>query len=100
MRLALALALLCATAAPSLASHLESQDEPSLYDLNCRELYFARNKFFHEKGLCFTRPTAIRVFGNIGCQYKSSDDMPMSARETKVMKVIVDVERDKRCPRY
>lgn len=82
------------------ASHLEDQEDEGLYALSCKELYYVRNKFFHEKGLCFTRPTAIRMFGNVGCKHVTSDTMPMSPRETRLMAVVVEVERDKRCPRY
>jgi hypothetical protein len=89
--------------APSVSHSRHFEDEKTergLYDYSCWQLYLARNKFFHEKGLCFTRATAIRVFGNYGCQYRDSDDMPMTAKETRIMKTIVSVERDKSCPRY
>ena len=100
MRSILIFGIVLASLSSASATHLDDQDEESLYDLNCRQLYFIRNKFFHEKGLCFTRPTAVRIFGNAGCKYESSEDMPMSPRETKLMRAFVQVERDKRCPRY
>jgi hypothetical protein len=81
------------------ANHLDDREFADIMALSCNQLYNLRNQFFHEKGLCFTRPEAVRIFGNVGCKYKSSDDLPMTARETKLMKIWVQIERDKGCPR-
>lgn len=81
------------------AGYLERYVDPSLY--TCAQLYKARNDFYNRRGLCFTRPGALELYPNnpFTCRYESSADMPMTARETKLMRAIVAYEQHLGCPR-
>jgi hypothetical protein len=76
-------------------------DRPGRLDIRdeCDRLYVARNAFFREKGLCFTRVTAVNTFGTSGCKYEHAVDVPISAREKARIDQIVARERDLGCPR-
>jgi hypothetical protein len=65
----------------------------------CARLYRARNTFYHNRGLCFTRPGAIRQFPNnpSTCRYSSSADLPISASEKRAIDRIVSREADLGC---
>lgn len=101
MKFALVALLMLASVSTVQATHrLEDSSDSSLANQACEQLYFLRNEFFHRKGLCFTRPTAVHIWGNDGCKYQNSADMPMTKRETDAVANLVAVERQKGCPRY
>jgi hypothetical protein len=68
----------------------------------CDRLYYLRNEFYNSKGLCFTRPEAIRRFPENPdtCQYSSSEDLPMSAKDHRAMEMIRDSEIRLGCLRH
>jgi hypothetical protein len=65
----------------------------------CVRLYRARNNFYHQRKLCFTRPGAIRQFPDnpSTCRYSNSEDLPISASEKRVIDRIVARERELGC---
>jgi hypothetical protein len=65
----------------------------------CVRLYRARNSFYHDRGLCFTRPGAIRQFPDNPktCRYNSSQNLPISASEKRVIDRIVARESELGC---
>jgi len=67
----------------------------------CAELYLKRNRFYHRKGLCFTRDTANMAFPNnrYTCTITSSQNLPISANEKRWVDSIVEEERYLGCPR-
>lgn len=65
----------------------------------CQELYLRRNAWYRERGLCFTRDTAVAVFGTKGCKYRSASDMPMSDNERVAMRRFIQIERSLGCGR-
>lgn len=68
----------------------------------CDRLYYLRNEFYNSKGLCFTRPEAIRRFpeNTDTCQYYSSEDLPMTAKDHQAMAMIRDSEIKLGCLRH
>ena len=92
-----------AVAALVLASGLgfATEAQADIFDTisTCRELYTKRNNFYHRKGLCFTRPGALERYPNnpATCRYASSDDLPMSAAETRWVYSLVARERALGC---
>lgn len=68
----------------------------------CDRLYYLRNEFYNSKGLCFTRPEAIRRFPENPdtCRYDSSYDLPMSAKEHRAMELLRDREIALGCFRH
>lgn len=68
----------------------------------CDRLYYLRNEFYNAKGLCFTRPEAIRRFPENPdtCQYDSAEDLPMSAKDHQAMAIIRDSEIRLGCLRH
>lgn len=68
----------------------------------CDRLYYLRNEFYNSKGLCFTRPEAIRRFPENpdNCRYYSSEDLPMSLRDHQAMGMIRDSEIRLGCLRH
>lgn len=67
----------------------------------CAVLYMKRNAFYHRKGLCFTRDTAIEAFPNNPdtCTVNNSNNLPISANEKRWVDSIVAEERYLGCPR-
>lgn len=67
----------------------------------CAELYIERNSFYNRRGLCFTRPTAIRLFPDNPrtCRYEMGEELPISLSEKGVIDGIVAEERALGCPR-
>jgi hypothetical protein len=65
----------------------------------CARLYRARNSFYNDRGLCFTRPGAIRQFPDNPrtCRYSSSQNLPISASEKRVIDRIVARESELGC---
>lgn len=65
----------------------------------CARLYVARNNFYNERGLCFTRPGAMRLYPDnaITCRYRSSQDLPIAASEKRVIDQIVSKEESLGC---
>jgi hypothetical protein len=60
-----------------------------------------RNEFFNDKGLCFTRPEAIRRFPENPrtCRYNSSEELPLSAQQHRALEMIRDREIELGCLR-
>lgn len=100
-----ALALAANIAFASLPAHaqstgyLERYVDPSLF--TCAQLYKARNDFYNNRGLCFTRPGALEIYPDnpLTCRYESSADLPMTAREDRLMHAILAYEKRLGCPR-
>jgi hypothetical protein len=65
----------------------------------CDELWIARNEIYKANGYCFRTRRAIATFGNAGCSYDSVEDVPLSARERRVIADIVRRERALGCSR-
>jgi hypothetical protein len=67
----------------------------------CDNLYYARNDFYDQKGLCFTRPGALRRYPNNPrtCVYDSLDELPMSERDHKTMALLRAREIELGCRR-
>ena len=67
----------------------------------CADLYMQRNRFYDDKGLCFTRPTAREFFPNnrYSCTIRDARDLEISAREKAWVDNIVAHERALGCPR-
>lgn len=67
----------------------------------CAELYMQRNRFYNNKGLCFTRPVARELFPNnqYNCTVGDARDLEISANEKAWVDNIVAHERALNCPR-
>ena len=67
----------------------------------CAELYMKRNAFYHRKGLCFTRDTALEAFPSnpVTCTIRNSNNLPISVNEKRWVDSIVAEEQMLGCPR-
>ena len=68
----------------------------------CAELYVMRNRFFHEKGLCFTRPGAQNIFmdNRLRCDPSlHAEDIPITERQRQALRRIREAEARLACPR-
>ena len=66
---------------------------------SCEELWFLRNKAFHEAGFCFKTRRALRTFGNAGCRYENEAEVPLNARQRALVSEIRATEREQGCGR-
>ena len=66
-------------------------------EINCGNLWYARNNIFARNGYCFHTERGIRVFGNRSCIYESEGDVPLSAHDRASINILVQAERDLRC---
>jgi hypothetical protein len=78
--------------------------EPAYADINsiiheCARLYTARNNFYHQRGLCFTRAGALELYPSNPrtCRYSSAQDLPISASEKRTIDRIVERETELGC---
>jgi YARHG domain len=68
-------------------------------DLNCEQLWLARNRLFKEAGYCFKTPRAIAAFGNAGCLYDDVSAVHLPAEKRSFVEAILRAERLKACPK-
>jgi hypothetical protein len=68
-----------------------------LKQLSCQILWEVRNTIYKENGYCFHTQKAIQVFGNAGCKYDNSGDVPLNAAERHNVLAIKKVEAKKGC---
>ncbi|MCA0424378.1 MAG: YARHG domain-containing protein [Proteobacteria bacterium] len=73
--------------------------EPARAQMSCDELWYQRNAIYKDAGYCFKTASAIRTFGNAGCQFDNVNDVPLSANQRREIAAIVAQERRRRCPR-
>ena len=66
-------------------------------EINCGNLWYARNHIFARNGYCFHTERGIRVFGNRSCIYESEGDVPLSGHDRASINILVQAERDLRC---
>lgn len=64
---------------------------------SCEDLWYARNQLYKAGGYCFRTARAIQAFGNAGCQYDDVNDVPLSARQRRILADIVGQERVQGC---
>lgn len=88
--------VLAALAALSIGASTEVSAQSDVDSLirQCARLYVARNNFYNERGLCFTRPGAKKLYPDnaMTCRYRSSQDLPIAASEKQVIDQIVAKE--------
>ena len=70
---------------------------PALYNASCGDLWFLRNSAFADNGYCFKTARGQSVFGNGGCIYRNSGDVPMTRAERANVERIRQVEREQGC---
>ena len=80
------------------AGHEEPSPQQQLSELNCDQLWSARNSIFKAAGFCFKTSRAISAFGNAGCLYDNEYDVPLSQKDRNVVEAIQREERYRRCP--
>jgi hypothetical protein len=66
---------------------------------DCDALWEQRNAIFKSAGYCFKTSDAIRRFGNAGCRYDDPDDVPLSARDRRIVADLQAAERRYGCRR-
>lgn len=64
---------------------------------SCGGLYARRNGVYKDAGYCFKTPRAVRMFGNVDCQYDDVNAVPLSVRQRKEVALIKDKERFRGC---
>ncbi|SMP31762.1 YARHG domain-containing protein [Shimia sagamensis] len=62
--------------------------------LTCDDLWFMRNRIFHNNGYCFGSQRGISTFGNDGCFTKSPS---LSETDATIMNAIKQTEKDLGC---
>ncbi|MBO9403083.1 YARHG domain-containing protein [Shimia sp. R9_3] len=72
----------------------EAPEAPHTQRLSCDDLWFHRNRIFHENGYCFSSERGIATFGNEGCFTKSPE---LSGRDAELMKIIKAGEKELGC---
>src|SRR4051812_12837465 len=90
--------ILTALAALSISVSTEVFAQSSVDALikQCARLYVARNNFYNERGLCFTRAGAKKLYPDNArtCRYGSSQDLPIAASEKRVIdRIVAEEER-------
>jgi YARHG domain len=70
---------------------------PRLYDASCGDLWYLRNSAFADNGYCFGTQRGRNVFGNAGCIYRDSAEVPMTRAERANVARIREVERERGC---
>jgi len=70
-----------------------------LEQLDCGQLWRARNMFYKANGYCFSTPRAIRAFGNEGCMFDNLTGVPLTPVERANVALVQRVERAFACPR-
>jgi hypothetical protein len=65
--------------------------------LSCQILWEVRNTIYKENGYCFHTQKAIAAFGNAGCKFDDSGDVPLNAAERHNVLAIKKVEAKKGC---
>lgn len=94
--MSLARSLCCASLLLTLTGGLA---QAQYADMDCDQLYYARNQVYKDNGYCFKTSRAIATFGNAGCSYDNVGDVPLSPRETRAVARIKAEERNQGCPR-
>jgi hypothetical protein len=67
----------------------------------CAELYMQRNRFYNNKGLCFTRDFAKEQFpeNKFICTVRDAKNLPITANEKAWVDRIVAIENAIGCPK-
>lgn len=93
--------ILCSAVALAVLTSVPAHAQSTFDELirSCALLYTIKNDFYNRKGLCFTRPGAIKLYPDNPrtCVYRSSADLPMSANETGRMKLLRSKELELGC---
>jgi len=63
-------------------------------DLNCQQLWVARNEIYHRNGFCFKTRRGRNFFGNAGC---STSNPRLSRTERRNVELIQSWEADNGC---
>jgi hypothetical protein len=64
---------------------------------SCSDLSYLRNSIFKAAGYCFKTPAAIRDFGNAGCTYENTADIPLSQGQRLAVQEFASAERAMGC---
>jgi hypothetical protein len=72
---------------------------PDIAEMSCDQLWYRRNSIFKSAGYCFHSPQGIRVFGNAGCQFDNTDELPFSDQDRQAIDTLQRWERTRRCER-
>ena len=68
-----------------------------LKQLGCQPLWEVRNWIYKENGYCFHTPKAIKAFGNAGCLYDDTAQVPLNSVERYNVKAVKKVEANNGC---
>ncbi|MBO9397164.1 YARHG domain-containing protein [Shimia sp. R9_2] len=79
---------------PAPTQTTEPPEAPHTQRLSCDDLWFHRNRIFHENGYCFASERGIDTFGNEGCFTKSPE---LSGRDAELMQIIKAGEKELGC---
>ncbi|WP_299420881.1 YARHG domain-containing protein [uncultured Shimia sp.] len=85
---------------PRISDRIEEPAETALTDeaesdpLTCDDLWYMRNRIFHENGYCFGSDRGISTFGNDGCFTKSPS---LSEVDTTILNAIKVTEKELGC---
>lgn len=75
----------------------EYMSDASLRRLSCDALWTVRNTIFYENGYCFQTAKGKQVFGNQGCRYTVSGQVPLNRFERANVETVKKVEARKGC---
>ncbi|MBO9472085.1 YARHG domain-containing protein [Shimia sp. R10_1] len=79
---------------PRVSAPTQTTETPHTQTLSCDDLWFHRNRIFHENGYCFASDRGIDTFGNEGCFTKSPE---LSGRDAELMAIIKAGEKELGC---
>lgn len=79
---------------PAPTQTTEAPEAPKTQKLSCDDLWFHRNRIFHENGYCFSSERGIATFGNEGCFTKTPE---LSGRDAELMQIIKTGEKELGC---
>ena len=65
--------------------------------LSCQALAHVRNHTYYENYYCFHTAAAQAAYGNTGCKYQVTGDVPLNGYERANLARIRQVEKEKRC---
>ncbi len=79
---------------PRIPDPVEETEEAHTEALTCDDLWYHRNRIFHENGYCFGSARGINTFGNDSCFTKSPE---ITGRDAELLAIIKQGEKELGC---
>ena len=64
---------------------------------SCGALWYRRNAVYRVAGYCFKTARAIRAFGNMGCSFNDTNDVPLLPVQRQIVAETLAQERALGC---